>query len=50
MYGIYVGLKKEKLFKHMVFMEPACDGQHGYRLPSVNSGFIDIQIYEPMLI
>jgi hypothetical protein len=39
----------EKLFKHMVFLEPACDGQHGYQVPSVNSSFIDIQIHEPML-
>ncbi len=39
----YPGQKiKEKLFKHPGFSEPACDGQHGYRVPSVNSGFIDI--------
>jgi hypothetical protein len=31
------------------FLEPACDGQHGYQVPSVNSGFIDILIREQML-
>jgi hypothetical protein len=31
----------------MVFSEPTCDGQHGYQVSSVNSGFIDIQIHEP---
>jgi hypothetical protein len=33
--------KKEKLFKHPVFLDPACDGQHGYQVPSVNSSFIE---------
>jgi hypothetical protein len=26
----YVNFIKKKLFKHMAFLEPACDGQHGY--------------------
>ena len=30
------------------FLEPACDGQHGYQVPSVNSGFVDILIREQM--
>jgi hypothetical protein len=34
--------KKEKLFKHPGFLEPACDGQHGYQVLPVNSSFIDI--------
>jgi hypothetical protein len=32
----------EKLFKHPGFSEPACDGQHGYRVLPVSSSFIDI--------
>jgi hypothetical protein len=33
----------------MLFLEPACDGQHGYQVPSANSGFIDISIREQTL-
>jgi hypothetical protein len=35
---------KEILFIYMIFFEPACDGQHGYRVPSVNSAFIGFLI------
>jgi hypothetical protein len=35
------GLILEKLFKHPVFLAPACDGQHGYQVASVKSGFIE---------
>jgi hypothetical protein len=39
----------KKLFIHKLFLEPACDGQHGNQVPSVNSSFIDTLICEPLL-
>jgi hypothetical protein len=34
--------KLEKFFKRPSFSEPACDGQHGYRVLPANSNVIDI--------
>jgi hypothetical protein len=42
MKNILVDLTKEKLFKRPAFLEPACDGQHGYQVLLANSNFIDI--------
>jgi hypothetical protein len=30
----------KKIFINMVFLGPACDGQHGYQVPSVNSSLL----------
>ncbi len=40
---------KEKLFKRPSFLEPACDGQHGYRVLPADSNFIDIWIFQHTL-
>jgi hypothetical protein len=43
-YGVSLHWLLEKLFIHMLFLEPTCDGQYGYRVLSVKSFFLNITI------
>ncbi len=38
----YCYLLKKNLFIHMPFLEPACEGQHGYWVPSMNYWYFDL--------